>query len=728
MSDRTQRAMHGPAATRERSTYAGFGLHTRWLWHVAWAVIASTVLGACIVGAPIRVRELIVPAQSLEETAAIGRMTVEEQAVFEELGIGIPGLILYEEILALLLVALCAAAAAGIYWRRRDSRIAWIASLFLLVVSTSTTFNVYALARAYPALHMLASLQSMVTLLFPVLLFYTFPSGRFEPRWTRWVVVAFGVFLVSQGVLVALHPELAVQAPGPGYVLGVAVLAGGVVAQVVRYIRISTALERQQTKWVITALALQSLVFAMVTFTSQLIPGMGLSDNPTFTALWEFVLFQAYVVTFALIPIAVFVAILRYRLWDIDLIINRSLVYGGLSTFLAVLMTAVVLGVRQAMLALTDGEQLPLALAASALLAGLLFQPTRRLLQRAVDRRIYGIEIDYQVAAARPRLRRATGSTPVLAALEALGEYDEITWIGRGGMADVYRARHLRLDRTVAIKVLPAADGGVDLEHVRRFEREARIVAQLRHPNIVQLFDFGQAGDGSWYLVMEYISALDLRGHVTEAGSLPLPRAIPLLQDVASALDHAHRQGVVHRDVKPSNVLLQELDPAVGGRSHRAVLTDFGIAKLSAATAMTDHSVMGTLEYIAPEQIRDAADVDHRADLYAFGVMAFFVLTGRRPFERDSAISLMLAHLKQPAPDPRDLVPGLPRRAAKAVMRAMAKDPVLRFGTAAEMVARLASALDSPPVPHAPAGNGGDLLDPGASLRASISDEDGPAP
>ena len=273
-----------------------------------------------------------------------------------------------------------------------------------------------------------------------------------------------------------------------------------------------------------------------------------------------------------------------------------------------------------------------------------------------------------------------------------LGPYQVLEPLGRGGMAEVYLGRHTRLERTVAIKVLPArmssqSEAGRS-PFAQRFEREARAVASLRHPNIVQVFDFGDL-EGTYYMVMEYIRGHDLNWLLRQSGALPPARAAGILQELAGALDYAHSQGLVHRDIKPSNVMLEE--PASSERPVRVVLTDFGIAKiLGGDTAATQTGMlMGTLDYIAPEQIRSAGDVDRRADIYALGVMAYQMLTGQLPLRGDNPGALMLAHLQTPPLDPRNLAPDLPENTALALLRALAKDPAERFDTAGAMVAEL---------------------------------------
>jgi hypothetical protein len=285
-----------------------------------------------------------------------------------------------------------------------------------------------------------------------------------------------------------------------------------------------------------------------------------------------------------------------------------------------------------------------------------------------------------------------------------LGPYQVLELLGRGGMAEVYKGRHSRLERSVAIKILPArlnVDAGQG-QFAQRFEREARAVASLRHPNIVEVFDFGDI-QGTYYMVMEFVRGQDLARLLRSQGALPYDEAKPILRELAGALDYAHGQGLVHRDIKPSNIMLEGLDNSADNSaetafrrrpSYRVVLTDFGIAKiLGGDTAATQAGMlMGTLDYMAPEQIRSAAEVDLKADIYALGVVTFQMLTGQLPMKGDNPGAVMMAHLQIPAPDPRTLLPDLPECAALAILRALEKDPAERFASAGGFVNSLFAA------------------------------------
>lgn len=265
-------------------------------------------------------------------------------------------------------------------------------------------------------------------------------------------------------------------------------------------------------------------------------------------------------------------------------------------------------------------------------------------------------------------------------ALGQIGQYEIGEPLARGGMSEIYRGRHSRLGREVAIKILPAGLA-TEADFRVRFEHEARAIASLRHENIVQVFDFGDVG-GTYYMVMEFIDGQDLGTRMNQQKGLPLAEVAQISRQIGSALDYAHQQGFVHRDVKPSNVMLA---------GQRAVLTDFGIAKLRAGDtgATKTGMLMGTLNYIAPEQIRSSGEVDYRADIYSLGVMLYQMLVGELPFSGDNPGNIMMAHLQQPPPDPRDLLPDLPLGVALAILQALEKEPDDRQRSASELAQAL---------------------------------------
>jgi serine/threonine protein kinase len=328
----------------------------------------------------------------------------------------------------------------------------------------------------------------------------------------------------------------------------------------------------------------------------------------------------------------------------------------------------------------------PIALALYAGVGGLVFQPMRRLLQRQVDRHLFQLNVGLdQLEKPAPQIINPGALTGT-----QIGAYQVLEPIGKGGMGEVYKGFQATLNRQVAIKILPE-QLAKNPEFRTRFEREARMVAVLKHPNIVSIFDFGDV-QGKHYMVMEFVDGQAMSDYMRASGKLPLDEVRNLVTDIASALDYAHAAGIVHRDVKPSNVMLQKATqtPLPSSLVYRPVLMDFGIAKIvGGGTSLTQTGIMGTLNYISPEQITSAKEVDGRADLYSLGVVVYQMLTGELPFPTESPARLVFAHLQQPPPDPRDIVEDLPSSAAQAILKALAKKPDERFHTASEFAAAL---------------------------------------
>ncbi|WP_066936405.1 serine/threonine-protein kinase [Microtetraspora fusca] len=265
-----------------------------------------------------------------------------------------------------------------------------------------------------------------------------------------------------------------------------------------------------------------------------------------------------------------------------------------------------------------------------------------------------------------------------------LGDYTIEAVVGRGGMATVYRARDRRLGRPVALKIL-APQLTHDHRFRERFVRESRMVASIDHPNIIPIYEAGER-DELLFIAMRYVEGSDLRRLLLSAGPLPVARAYRLFAQIASALDAAHADGLVHRDVKPANILVADGD--------HVYLTDFGLTKSSSAEAgLTSHGhFMGTPRYVAPEQIR-GLPVDGRSDLYAFACVAYEALTGLPPFQRDSELALLYAHVSHEPPPVTPYRPDLPHAVNHVTARALAKSPNERYPTCQAFVAALRDAI-----------------------------------
>ncbi|OWA36910.1 serine/threonine protein kinase [Saccharibacillus sp. O16] len=263
------------------------------------------------------------------------------------------------------------------------------------------------------------------------------------------------------------------------------------------------------------------------------------------------------------------------------------------------------------------------------------------------------------------------------------GRYEILERVGGGGMALVYKALDLLLNRFVAVKVL-RQQFMHDEEFIRRFRREAQSAASLSHPNIVSIYDVGQDGEVQ-YIVMEYIEGLDLDEVIKERAPLPTEEAVRIASQICDALDHAHNNQIIHRDIKPHNILI--------GRNGRVKVTDFGIARAVTSTTITQTgSVVGSVHYFSPEHAKGVT-AGEKSDLYSLGIVLYQMLTGALPYEGESPISVALKHLQDDFEEPRKLNPMIPQSVENIIIRAMRKNPSERYASAAEMQSDLDTCL-----------------------------------
>jgi serine/threonine protein kinase len=291
----------------------------------------------------------------------------------------------------------------------------------------------------------------------------------------------------------------------------------------------------------------------------------------------------------------------------------------------------------------------------------------------------------------------------------SFGKYTIIEELAQGGMAAVFLARDTMLDRTVALKIIhPHLAGNPGF--AERFRREARMVSSLRHPNIVQLYDF-DVRDGQPFMVMEYLDGGSLKDRLdrmrARGETIPLTEIARLLEPLAGALDYAHAQGAIHRDIKPANILFTAAD--------EPVITDFGVARMLGDTnsVTVAGSVIGSPTYMSPEQAA-GKPVDARGDTYSLGVILYQMAAGRVPFEFDSPTRVMAAHLGDPTPPPREFNPNLPEIVQPVILRAMAKNPAYRFESAGELSHTFRAAIST--------------VEPASSVRRALPNQDLQAP
>lgn len=274
-----------------------------------------------------------------------------------------------------------------------------------------------------------------------------------------------------------------------------------------------------------------------------------------------------------------------------------------------------------------------------------------------------------------------------------IGQYKIVEKLGRGGMSTVYKGCQVALDRYVAIKVLDPTVSSDEL-FLTRFQREAQAVALLRHPHIVQIYDFGNVDD-MYYMVMEYVDGQSLRERLKAVAAkgeyMPIQEVLGIVWSIASALDYAYQRGIIHRDIKPGNILLSS--------DGQAVLGDFGIAQIMKSSRLTLSGLVGTPNYMSPEQ-GQGLEIDQRTDVYSLGIVTYEMLTNQIPFSSDTPFAVVMAHVTRPLPSLKQIRPSLPSAVEDVLIKATAKDREQRYHRALEFAESLEAAFATVPQPE----------------------------
>ena len=603
------------------------------------------------------------------------------QAGLERLGLS-PGLAASYQLAFEIVLAGAFAVAATLIARRRGSHPLGLLAAVSVLMSALALLPV--LAALPPSLHDLVRALRAAAWISVVALLVLFPNRRLTPRWAVALLLAWAAYQLAAMAWPALAPPLAAaQAITPTQWLVAGLHAAAVLVALLlqaRHLRrAADPSARQQSKWLLFGALAVLAGGGLLLLPHWLLP---LERAPGLVGPLYAVLSAPLLALLLLLwPVSVTAAVTGAGLWDVDLLINRALVHGPLLVVLGALSMALL----YALAAAAPGEPV-LTFALTAVAAGLLFRPLRFRLRRLVDRRLFGIAVDYRAPA--PPLGPALGKSQ-------FGGYTRLQPVGPSEFGENFRALPAGQARPVTLTVLPRALSA-DPAVRARFQPALEAACRLAHPNLARVYGAGEA-EGRLYAASEYLVGQELSSFLLINGRLGLARALPILADLAGALDYLHAQGQAHGDVRLGHVMLVLREPEHMQRdarfpsrvaflpteAFRIVLLHVGLA-----AAVDSGRRGGGLPYLAPEVIR-GAPASPRSDLYAFGALAYQILAGMLPYASASPSALVIAHLRQAPPDPRARVAGLSPTIAAALMRAIAKAPEERFATAGEFVSAL---------------------------------------
>jgi tRNA A-37 threonylcarbamoyl transferase component Bud32 len=658
----------------ETPTHAPIPARFTTLAWVGWWMFTIISIGLFIFGLPYRFSDLL---NSQPDT-----QLALDQAGIANLGWAV-GMLIPEIILMLVFSSI----AISLFIQKPKSLKILIVSLVLVSWGTTIMNVIDALAIQFPILESWVLFSRAFSWSLVMTLLLIFPNGRLYPKWAKWLLLFWYVWIWSWFFFPDLPHNISVHgglADPFRYISYFLLLGIGMSTQVRRYRRVSSPYERQQAKWAFLGIGLMFLITFIEEAPSALNPAL-VDQNTAESILYALVSTWIFVLGSLAFPLGIAASIQQKRLWKIDYVINRGLVYFLITVFLGLIFFIFYHLLRSLLTAITGSQNILVVALTSALVTFSLFSPARSTLQRLIDRYIYKIFIDYQ-----PNSRRtSTRGFSLLEKKSQIGDYEIVEMIARGGMAEIFKGRHVTSGHEAAVKIMlePYAQ---HKEFQKRFSHEAQTISQLDHPNIIKLIDYGESRE-MFYLIMEFVSYQTLATHIKGHAPLSLDFTREIIRQTSLGLDYAHQNGIIHRDIKPSNLLLRL--PQAGNQYPQPVITDFGIAKMDGQTRWgRRHGFVGSFGYISPEQIQVADNVDQRTDIYSLGVITFQMLTGRLPFAADSRAGTLIAHLQQPPPNILAFIPELPDSIAFAIRKAMAKDPQDRFTRASEF----AQALSQP--------------------------------
>lgn len=572
----------------------------------------------------------------------------------------------------------------SIFLQKSNDLAAFVTSLMLVTFGTTILNAMNSLVLSFQGFEGVVRLAKAINWVMLLPLFFIFPDGRFFPKWTRWAALIWALWHLSWLIFPNLpyNPTLHGALADPvAFILYLTWFSLGIYSQVARYRTSASQSEKQQTKWIVFGFIISVVGTFIEELPSVLDPSL-LEINPA-GILYNLISTTFFVSAVLVIPITIALSIHKTRLWQIDYVINKSLVYGTVSLLLgAIFITGLVL-IQNIFAAFTGGSQSNVAFAISTLIIAGLFRPTKNWLQSVIDQRFYGIQIQFTQRDAQ----KFPSEYSITEKNYLIGDFLIQEPIGKGGMAEVYKANHKDTGDVVALKLLPPQLAKKE-NFIIRFEREAQAVSKLKHPNIVEIYSYGTTKEIN-YMAMEYIQGSTLEKYIKDIKLIAIEDVIEIVTDIAKGLDYAHQNGIVHRDIKPSNIIIHNLN-SNSSNKFRPVITDFGIAKMATeGPRLTQTGILGSFNYISPEQIQAAKDVDGATDIYSLGIITYQMVTGELPFPQNNPGAILISHLQQPPPNPKSIRPDLTSNFSQALLKALEKDPANRHSSASDFATAL---------------------------------------
>ncbi len=487
------------------------------IFRATWTVITFVCLSLVFFSIPVQFQALG-GGETTSTITALDQIGVSSSAYFVLL-------IFIERVIELFFISV----SGFLFWRRSDDWLVWLLAIALVTVGTfydpqggtwdflrelkSPLFNQIALG---------------ITGLSFILWLYILPTGHFVPRWSRWMALTY-TLLFSLAVVIFNYQLAAI----------LVILYGGVACafQVYRFRYVATPLQRQQSKWLILGAGVLVAAFTIrYVLDLVLVPSLVGLPRVIYWPIHD----GLFAIALAFFALTILFSVLRYRLWEVDLFINRSLAIGSLTLILGSFFLTSLVILQFVLQSITNSNQLGIPIVLAAVVIGFAFRPTQNRLQRLIDRRFYGLKVNFHDI--RPTPRTGVPVTLLPQPKAQLGQYQLQGLLGSGGMGEVYKAYDTNLKREVALKTLPASLIQ-DATSRFRFEREAQVISALRHPNIIQVYDMGHSGN-EYYMAMEYIVGKDLGRYLKENTRLSIIDVQFVLGSIAPALDYAHAQGI----------------------------------------------------------------------------------------------------------------------------------------------------------------------------------------